>query len=113
MSAFLLVYYTVTFLLELAMVYGFGRFGFVVLGGGFAGVIAALVLASGAMTLWFFLASPKAPYRLTVAPLFVFKFAILGLGGVAYWLTGWEVFAALYLAVAVADLGVALASGRL
>lgn len=102
------LHYAVAFALELALLFGFGLFGFRFGQGGWIGSLLAAVLVAIAILLWARFAAPSATTRLPDAVLIAFKLAIFALGALAFWASGWAGAAGVFAVLAVLDLGVAV-----
>ena len=107
------VHYAAALALELALLFGFGLFGFRFAGGGWAGDLLAAVLVGSAILLWARFAAPRAATRLPAMPLLAFKTAIFALGALAFWAAGWREAALVFGAAAALDLGLAAALKRI
>ena len=113
MAAIVGLHYTLAFGLELALLSGFGLFGYHAGGGGWIGGLLAAVLVTVAVLLWARFAAPRSATRLSAMPLLMFKLAIFAAGTVAFWAAEWTGFAIGFAVLAALDLAVAMALGRI
>ena len=113
MPVIVVFHYLTAFALELALLFGFGLFGYRFGQGGVAGMLLAVLLVGVAIALWGRFAAPRSATRLPERPLLAFKIVIFLAGTLAFWLAGWREPAPIFGMLAAFDLGLAMALGRI
>lgn len=99
---------TLAFVIEVASLIALGRFGYVFGNGGTRGWALAAVAMLVTSVLWYWFAAPKAPSRLEMPALLVFKVAVFAAAFAALratetlpWAIGFAFAASLHLGIAL------------
>ncbi|MFI1912983.1 YrdB family protein [Nocardia sp. NPDC020380] len=94
---------TLAFVLELIALYGLGWWGYHLAGGGFGGVVLAIVFPLIAAVLWGAFASPRAKYKIPFAAIMVVKAVVFGAGAIGFAVVGHGVSAIVFAVVALVN----------
>lgn len=99
--------------LEVALLVVFAQWGFSVAGGGWTGLLGAVLAVAAVSIVWGLWIMPKTPYRLAMPWLLVAKALIFALGGLAFWGVYAGFWAGIFVLVALVYLVLATGFGVL